>query len=187
MDAVYIVLGILFLVSYLVAIGIGIADYIMSSIALFRIARKRGASLPGLAWVPVVNEWTFGSVVDDFESQKGSKRKFSIILLILALVTVVFLFAFMVALSILIGMSFADDLLVGESVAIWTSFYATYLPFVYIAIVYWVLKIICLHKIHENIYPEKSIKYLVISILVPLGYSICLLKNSKRCEEKLSI
>ncbi len=188
MDVAYIFLGVFVLFSYLIAIGIGIADYIIHSIALFRIARKREISLPGLAWVPVANAWTFGSVADDFESQKGSKRKFRIILLVLEIVVAALASVFMlVMISTSTYFAFGGTLSVGDQAAFLAIFYITLLPLSYVGIVHGVLKLICLHKIHENIYPEKSIKYLVISLLVPLGYSICLLKNSKRCEEKMSI
>jgi hypothetical protein len=73
-----------------------------------------------------------------------------------------------------------------EEITFLISYFVVVFPLSFIAMAYYAVDIICLHKIHENIYPEKSVKYVIVSFLVPLGRSICLLKNSKRCEEKVN-
>ncbi|MBR2453709.1 MAG: hypothetical protein IKB35_01765 [Clostridia bacterium] len=190
MEVYNLVLGFLVIGIYLVATAIGLADYIISSLAMFRIARKRGVSIPWLAWIPIAKEWTFGSIVDDFESEKGSKRKFRVILLALSLVVLALtalMIIVMVAYIVYVAMVTYGSIIptVGEEIALVISLYIAILPLAFVSTAYGVLYIICLHKLHENIYPEKSIKYAVVSFLVPLGLSICLLKNSKRCEEKV--
>lgn len=187
MDVFYLFLGLLVIGIYLFVIAIGLVDYIIGSLAMMRIARKRGVSNPWLAWIPIASEWIFGSVVDDFESERGSKRKFRVILLTLALVVLalsvlmtIVLLAYGMIMAVGYGIPTGD-----EEIAVLISYLAAVLPLSFISLAYYAINIICLNKLHENIYPEKSIKYTVVSLIVPLGRSICLLKNSKRCEEKV--
>ena len=44
------------------------------------------------------------------------------------------------------------------------------------AVAYIICQYICLFKIFESTVPEKAVKYLLLSILVPLAYPICLMK-----------
>lgn len=43
-----------------------IAAYILESLALFSIAKRRGISKPGLAWVPLLQFWILGSLSDQY-------------------------------------------------------------------------------------------------------------------------
>ncbi len=187
MDVFYLFLGLLVIGIYLFVIAIGLADYIIGSLSMMRIARKRGVSNSWLAWIPIASEWVFGSVVDDFDSEKGSKRKFRVILLTLALVVLALAVLMMIVIiAQAIMLSFGNTILTDEDeIVLGISLYTAILPLAFVSSAYEVLYIICLHKLHENIYPEKSVKYTVISFLVPLGRSICLLKNANRCEKKV--
>ena len=42
---------------------LGIASYVLSAVAIYVIARRRGLRKPWLAWVPVLNVWLLGSPV----------------------------------------------------------------------------------------------------------------------------
>ncbi len=188
MDVYYIVAFLLLAVLYLAIFALGLTEYIISSIAFFRIARKRGVSNPWLAWIPIAKTWIFGSIVDNFESEKGSKRKFRVILLTLSLVIsalAILAVIVLVVYSVIIAFSSNSIPTGDEDIAFLISYFVVVLPLSFIAMAYYAVDIICLYKIHENIYSEKSVKYVIVSFLVPLGRSICLFKNSKRCEEKV--
>ncbi|MBR5314392.1 MAG: hypothetical protein IKU45_03140 [Clostridia bacterium] len=186
MDVFYLVLEILAFVSYPALIGISAAEYIIQALALHRVAGKRKISNSWLAWIPIANCWILGSIVDDFEAETGSKRKFRVILFVLALVLVaICLLTSIAIISYFIAISLNNGIPTGdEELILGIILYATILPVTLVAVAYGALELICTYKIHEYIYPEKSVKYIVVSLLVPLGASICLLKNAKRCEEK---
>lgn len=41
--------------------------YVFRAVSLYKIARRRGISNAWLAWVPVCNDWTLGSVADQYQ------------------------------------------------------------------------------------------------------------------------
>ena len=46
---------------------------------------------------------------------------------------------------------------------------------------------VCLYKVFESTVPEKAIKYFLVSLLVPLGKSICLLRCRNQGYEKIIV
>ena len=69
---------------------LGIGAYVLTSLALYTVAQRRGIRKPWLAWVPVLNCWILGSLSDQYRyvvlEQNKSKRK---VLLVLNLVKAV--------------------------------------------------------------------------------------------------
>lgn len=185
--AVGMVIFMLFL--YIAVIGVAIADYVMTSLSLYTIAQRRGVPNPWLAWIPVVSSWTLGDIVDEYDGRNGLKRKWRVALLVLSIIV---LAAFVLTLAIVIGMI--------SSLAAMSNYYSYYgyfensynpmsgvmglIVFMYIAVIaasialtaLTALKHICLYKVFESTVPEKSLKYMLFSLLVPLAGSICLLK-----------
>ena len=66
---------------------LGIASFVLSAIALYTIARRRGLNHAWLSWIPVANCWILGSLSDQYQyvvkGQNKSKRKVMLILNIL--------------------------------------------------------------------------------------------------------
>ena len=57
---------------------IGIAFYVLYSLGLFTMAKRRGIRCYGLAWVPVANLWILGSISDQYKyvtAGKNQKRR----------------------------------------------------------------------------------------------------------------
>ena len=69
----------------------GIACFILSAMALYTIASRRGIRNAWLSWVPVVNCWILGSLSDQYQyvvkGQNKTKRK---LMLVLNLLTAIF-------------------------------------------------------------------------------------------------
>ena len=75
---------------------LGIASYVLTAMALYTLASRRGIGKAWLSWVPVLNVWIVGSLSDQYryvvKGQVKSKRKTLLILnLVNAVVTVVLL------------------------------------------------------------------------------------------------
>lgn len=173
------------LVIYLFALGIGLANYIMRSLALYRIANRRQVPNPWLSWVPIASSWLIGNIADDYDERNGIKRKWRVVLLTLSIISIggivvgyIGLIAWMVTMTIDSRLSY-----VGNLTGMITSVIVIYI-FIIIAAVVAMAKsfceVICTYKIFESTVPEKSVKYLLLYLLVPLAGSICLLK----CKEK---
>ncbi len=73
--------------------GMGLASYVLLSLALYTIAKRRGIHKPWTAWVPVANIWLLGCISDQYRQvargQVKSKRKAMLTLMIIMLVLVV--------------------------------------------------------------------------------------------------
>ena len=44
----------------------GIAAYVLTALALYTIAKRRGLNHPWLAWIPVASAWILGSLSDQY-------------------------------------------------------------------------------------------------------------------------
>jgi hypothetical protein len=73
--------------------AIQIAFYVLTSMALYSMAKRRGINNCWLSWVPMLNVWILGSLSDQYryvvKGQYRSKRKVLIILEIIAAVLAV--------------------------------------------------------------------------------------------------
>lgn len=175
-----IVFGILLF--YVGIIGVCIADYIMSSLGLYRLASRRGIAKPWLAWIPVANAWTVGAIVDEYDGTQGFNRKWRCALLTLSIIVVGAVILWYAA---IIGFAFSQmdnmySMNMGAFLAVFIPSYIIILGAALCAMALVACQSVCLFKIFESTVPEKAIKYLILSMLVPLAEAICLL----RCADK---
>ena len=175
---------VVFLLFYLVLVGIMLANYIMTAIGLQAIAKRRGVNYPWLAWIPYANYWLIGSIADDYDNRNGLKKRWSKILLGLLIgyaAGFVLYFIAIIALFIqaaLMGMN-ESDVTAGFMGTV-LFLYIVLIVFVVIATILSFIYYICLYKIFESTVPDKSAKYLILSLVVPLASGICILK----CRDK---
>jgi len=169
------------LLIYVGIIGVCVADYIMSSLGLYRLASRRGISKPWLAWIPVVNIWTVGAVVDEYDGKQGFNRKWRVALLTL---TVIVVGGIVLGYSAMFGFAFSQmdntSLNMEAFLGVFIPSYIIILGAAFCAMALIACQSVCLYKIYESTVPEKALKYLLLSMLVPLAEAICLL----RCSEK---
>ncbi len=185
-----LVVGIL-LVVYLLLIGFGIASYIMNAVSYQKIASRRLVSNSWLAWIPVANSWLIGSIADEYDEKNGLKRKWRVVLLVLSLISiggiVIGYIGFIVA---GVALSIQPDIMttdVAGIVGIFVGAYVLILIAAMVAAANNVCNMICLYKIFESTVPGKSVKYLLLSLLVPLAKSICLLRCRNQGYEKVIV
>ena len=163
---------------YLLAFAFGIADYVLSSIGLYKLAERRGISNAFLAWVPVANCWTYGAIAEEYDSRNKIRRNWKTAFLIPTLLMVVLTILVIIAavvFAFLTTMVTADAL-----IAPIVLLYVFYFILVFSACAYVAIYYIVIFKIFESTVPEKALKYTILSILVPLGRGICLF----RCADK---
>lgn len=74
----------------LIAAVLGLVFYVLQSLGMYTIAKRRGINNPWLAWLPIGNEWIAGSISDQYRYvAKGQVTNRRIIMLVLAIATMV--------------------------------------------------------------------------------------------------
>ena len=176
------IIGVVILVCILL-IAVGFIQYIMQAIALNEIGKKRGVNNPWLAWIPVVGfaVWVLGSIVDSYEAEKGVKRKWRVVLVTTAIAMVsLMIIGYIMYIAGIVIMVAMSEYYYEASAAIPMALCVLGLIVLLVAyaasIAYAASMCICIFKLFESTVPEKALKYLLFSILVPLAYPICLLK-----------
>ncbi len=188
------VLLITFLV-YFISISISIASYIMSSLSFYTISKKRNIKNPWIAWIPIANIWNIGSVADGFDADRGIKRKwrtvlltFTIIMIASAVVFSVIIAGFGIA-TVASAAAYDGDILASEFGGVFVGFmialYVGTIIITMVAMAFEFLYYICIYKVFEATVPTKAVKYIILSLLVPLAEPILLLVASKACPEKI--
>lgn len=176
------------LVSSIPSVLFSIAAYVMTSLALYTIAQRRGLNRPWLAWIPVVNCWIVGSLSDQYryvvKDEIKSKRK---VLLILQLIQAVLSTAVMaVAVAMIFGavgslMRGASEEQILESIlGPAVSIVGMSLPLAGVAIAYVILRYMAMYDIYRSMDPANCVLYLVLSILFGVTEPFFLLFNRNK-------
>lgn len=164
----------------LIAFGFAIAQYIMTSVALARIASRRKISNGWMAWLPITRDWLIGKIADEYDGRNGVKRKWRALLLTLVLITTLGLagiygIAFKSALVMVLAGGYAQSAIVD----LIGSVLAMYLIAIAVAVAEVLRKTfytICIYKIFESTVPEKSVAYMIWYLLISFIGAICLVK-----------
>ena len=151
----------------------GIAMYVLTSLGLYTIAKRRAISKAWLAWIPVVNCWLIGCISDQYryvvKGQVKSKRKS---LLTLTIVQMALVLAFMAALTVTIvcgvnvSMAVTGYSRVLESImvpAIVTL--GLLLPIIGVGIAKMVVYYMAMYDLYTSCSPENNVLFLVLSIV----------------------
>ncbi len=180
MGSMEILMVVLLLLIYLGLIGVCIAQYILQSLSMYTIADKRGVKNAWLAWIPIGDAWVLGKVVDEYDERCNTKKNWAKTLLTLNLLGGVFFAVTYVAFFVFV---FATIISEGDldswAIVPFIVLYLLLLVAVLMLSAGSVLKMICTYKVYESIVPHKAIKYMIVSVLVPLGAGICMHKTKK--------
>ena len=151
----------------------GIASYVLSSMALYTLAKRRGIAKAWLSWVPVVNVWILGSLSDQYryvvKGQYKNKRKSMLILSILLWILGVAMTAVggvLVAGAITGAMRGVSEKVMLESVlgpALGLCGLAV--PVIGIAIALTIIRYMALYDVYTSMDPTSNVLFLVLSIL----------------------
>lgn len=151
----------------------GIAMYVLSSLAIYTIAKRRGLNKPWLAWIPVVNCWLLGSLSDQYRyvvrGETKSKRKSLLILSIITMVlsVTVFVLAVVILVQAISGAmgnvseAYLVEMMMGPAVSI----VGLCLPLCGVAIAYAIIRYMALYDVYKSLDPANCVLFLVLSIL----------------------
>ena len=152
---------------------IQIAAYVLSSLALYTIAKRRGLNHAWLSWIPVANVWILGSIADQYryvvKGEHKSKRKILLFFRILITVIWVSLIGLLANLcfhafgSILWG-SMNDDQMF-EILHQALNLLVVCLPLIGVSVAYAVIRFMALYDVYKSMDPGNCVLFLVLSIL----------------------
>lgn len=162
------------LISGIPSFAIGIAAYILSAMALYTMATRRGIHHPWMSWVPVLNIWIVGSLSDQYryvvKGQYKSRRKALLILEILKAVLALCMIVICIymVVSLLGGWIYEAGLdAVSEEILIpLMSILGLSVPLMGVTIAAMVLRYMAMYDIYVSCDPANSVLFLVLSILV---------------------
>lgn len=153
---------------------LAVASYVLTALALYTVARRRGLKNPWLAWIPVADSWLLGSLSDQYryvvKGEHTHRRAFLLFFRILTVVLTLSLLGLVGSLCFQVfgGMMRQDvipDLLLMQIVRQATSLLVVGLPLLGISIAYCVFRFMALYDVYMSMEPENTVLFLVLSIL----------------------
>ncbi|MBQ3356883.1 MAG: hypothetical protein IJG45_07230 [Oscillospiraceae bacterium] len=174
-------------VVWLAAFGWTIVNYVLRSLSLYTVAKRRGSPNPGLAWVPMIWVWTLGGICDQYDNKLGIKRKWRVALLTLTVVGyVAMIIAYIIIIAQMAGLAFSQRFnsydyynynysLPVEVIGALGGSIAVMVVGALAAAAAGVLRWICLFKFFESCRPKDALKFMLLSILVPFAQPICMM------------
>ena len=181
-------MGIFMLIYFVVAMGVAITFYVLQSLGIYTIAKRRGIKRPWFAWLPVVNRFLEGCISDQYQyvvkGKVKSKRK---VMLILAIILAVLYVAFFVCyiIGIVNGVTGAINGI--DQTLMMTSMLAPILgamgisiPMMGVAIALMVFHYMAMYDLYSSCSPANNVLFLILSIFVNVTEPFFIFFNRKK-------
>lgn len=175
-DDFFKVFALAYLIILAFAAIFGFVSYILRSISLFDVGRRRGVRFYGLALVPVARAWVSGSIADIHDRKLGRDYKWRHFLLWFSVaVFVCFIVVIGVYADLIVKMiAIADYMTEAQMDNMALKFFSRLFPFVIAASllsgVTTVLTYICMYKFFESCRPKSTMLFLILSVILPVTY-----------------
>ncbi len=161
------------LLSNVPTVLLGVASYVLTALALYTIAKRRGVQYPWMAWVPVVNCWLLGSLSDQYQylvKRRHTNRRRTLLALDIlkcVLTVIVTVLAMLMVFRTAVGMLVARlisclALLAGVCIARAVILY------------------MALYDVYRSADPQNAVLYLVLSICVSVTKPFFLFFNREK-------
>lgn len=166
-------------------VALCLGGYVLQSLALHSIARRRCIRHPWLAWVPVGDIWILGSISDQYQyvvkRQICNKRKVMLwlgIAAVAATLLMVALLAGVIGSTVDFSMGYQSaGQLAGDLVGGLFGIGSAVVAICGLAVALMVFRCICLYDLYRSCNPSKKILYLLLSIffdfLQPVFMFLC--------------
>lgn len=174
--ALGIVAGILMLF-VLLGLALAVVGYVLQSVSMYRIAKRRGIHHPWLAWVPLAVYWLMGSISDHYQyvaKQKVTNRRR--ILLILGIVTGAMSIVYSV-LQTSAMLAFTADAGMSNEIGSVAVSMLVYLVWLAVSVTTSVFLYIAYYDLFRSCKPGNAVLFLVLSIFfnvaIPFFLIVC--------------
>lgn len=154
--------------------AIHIAAYILTSLALYALASRRGLNHPWLSWVPIANVWIVGSLSDQYryvvKGQYKSKRKVLLILKVIAavLASIIAVIAISLVAELIENAMYYevyDEDIWEDVIGPVLGMIGLCLPLIGVSIAAAVIHYMALYDVYTSCDPQYNVLFLVLSIL----------------------
>jgi len=175
---------IFYLVYCLVVMLVGTVQYVLQSVGLYIIAKRRGIRNPWLAWIPVGSSWMIGCISDQYQyvvkGKVRNKRKALLVLNILTItVGVVFAVCYGVLMGAMIGTNGSLEPVDALAPVLLSLLFVLVVAGISIALT--VVMYIALYDLYTSCDPSNSVLFLILGIFIgiaqPLLIFICRKKD----------
>nr|MBQ8245009.1 hypothetical protein [Oscillospiraceae bacterium] len=167
---------------------LSIAAYVLTALALYTVAQRRGLNRPWLAWIPVVNCWIIGSLSDQYryvvKDEIRSKRK---VLLTLNILVTVISFAMGIIAVVMAAGAIGSAMYGASEEAILETVMGPVvgilglcLPLIGVAIAFAIVRYMALYDIYKSMDPDNCVLFLVLSILISITEPFFLFFNRNK-------
>ena len=167
---------------YLIIMAVGIASYVMQSLSLYTIAKRRGIHHPWLAWIPVGSAWLLGSISDQYQAiakKKPRCRRKVLLGLNLGMLAVSFVMVITIAASAITEAAAMDasEMLFGASIAVFLLMMLATLVLTFVTAIF---MYIAYYDLYASCDPNDAALFLVLSILFSISMPVLLMISRKK-------
>ena len=170
--------------------GMGIALYVLRSLGVYAIAKRRGLKHAWFAWVPVVDAYLLGCVSDQYryvvKGQDKSKRKWllglNIVMWILILAFVATGIGVIVRVSDFAMRGASEIKLINTAMSSLMGLLGLALPMMGVAVAVTVIRYMALYDLYTAADPRNNVLYLVLSIFFRVTEPFFIFFNRNRDE-----
>lgn len=167
---------------------ISVGSYVLQSVSLYTIAKRRGIHKPWLSWLPVGDAWILGCISDQYQyvvkGKVKNKRKALLVLnIIMWTVYVAFFAVYFVLLFQIIGGVLNDQLTNAGAMELMGSvagILALFAVMMGVSIAILVIRYIALYDLYHSCDPDSSIAYLLLSIFLGIAQPLFLFLCRKK-------
>lgn len=160
----------LFLTLYVPYIIFAIVAYVLCSISFFKVAKRRGIRLYGLAWVPVAAAWLLGSIADAHDRQRGVEHKWRSVLLWLSIIMAVGFLAMLLAMYWIANNNTTTTMSGAVDTAMMWLAIVSALAIGVCSMAYLACGVICIYKFYESCRPRSTVTFLLLSFILPITF-----------------
>lgn len=155
---------------------LSIAVYVLTSLALYTLAGRRGIKHPWLSWVPIANFWIIGSLSDQYryvvKGEIKNKRKILLVLHIISwLISVTMIVVFGVLIFRAMGPAMSglhEDVILEMIIGPVFVMLGLVVPMIGVGIASKIIRYMAMYDIYTSCTPQNNVVFLVLSILFPV-------------------
>ena len=159
LDFFFVVFMVIYFAVLLLTLVFAVVSYVLSSLAVYTVAKRRGIRHSWLSWLPVGNMWILSSISDQYQylvkGKNKSRRK-------ILLGIMIALLAMGLPMGILVAMAMFG---VGGAIA---GVVVLYIAYIALAISGSVFQYMAYYDLYRSCRPDDATLYLVLSILIPI-------------------
>jgi len=169
-------------------LGLGLVNYILRGLAIYKMSKARGLENGWLGFIPVAHKYQFGKIAGEIEFGNKKIENAGIWLIILPIIySTVFFIGYIIALipfifsMMSLGNDPSSEEVMGPIIGLMIAIFIFMLVIIVGQVFLYLFKYLALHKIFSHYNSgQKPVFYLIIAIFIPLAESILMYKQSKQ-------